>query len=345
MKLRLLIVCACASLTMSCENPMTFRTKVNADGSLDKSITFEKAEAKVATDNIFGISERKAWGIRKEMVENPTKKENTEKYRIEFNKHFASADEMNKELDNSVDSLFHVHSHFDRTFRWFYTYIRYSETIRPLNRFKLISPRDFFNQEDSLFIQRLPAEGKPISKADSLYLQVLNEKINDRFVTLALFKETFGILEIIVQKEAPHQKWRDALLKNWELVYKLIEKDQGDFKDIATKVFDTLSIPIPKQKAIADFNSLSKDLGSRTNFMSFARDGKYLNVFEMPWEIIDSNADSVAGKNLYWRPIVNKFAFSSYEMYAECREINWWAMAISVAIIGATLLLLWRKPK
>jgi hypothetical protein len=344
MKMRLLNVCACAALMMSCENPMTFRTKVNEDGSLDKTIAFEKAEAKVATDNIFGITEKNGWIVRKETVESPTKKESKEKFRIEFSKHFASSGEMNKALDDSNDSLFHVQSQFEKEFRWFYTYIRYSETIRPINRFKMVSPKDFFNQEDSVFIQRLPAEGKPISKADSLYLQVLNEKINDRFVTLALFKETFGILETIVRKNTS-TKWLDTLSKNWELVYKLIEKNQGDFKDIAPKIFDTLAIPIAKQKTIDDFNSLSKDLTSRTNFMTFARDGKYLNVFEMPWRVISSNADSVAGKNLYWKPVVNKFAFSPYKMYAECRKMNWWAVAISVGIVGATLVLLWKKPK
>lgn len=343
MKMRLLVICG-SILLMSCENPMTFRTKVNEDGSLEKSITLEKAEAKLVSNNIFGISEKKAWTVKKELVENPSKKEDKEKYRIEFNKHFSSSEEMNKELDNSIDSLFHVNSSFEKKFRWFYTYIRYSETIRPINRFKMVSSKDFFNEEDSLFIQRLPAEGKPISKADSVYLQVLNEKINDRYVTIALFKETFSVMQAIVLKNAD-KKWLDTLSRNWELAYKLIEKDQGEFRDVAVKVFDKLSIPIPKQKVAEDFNSLSRDLSARTNFMSFARDGKYLNIFEMPWEVVTSNADSVAGKNLYWRPIVNKFAYMPYEMYAECRKMNWWAMAISVAVVGVTLVLLWKKPR
>jgi hypothetical protein len=129
------------------------------------------------------------------------------------------------------------------------------------------------------------------------------------------------------------------------LVYKLIEKDQGEFRDVAARVFDTLSIPVPKKKVIEDFNLLSKDLSARTNFMGFTRDGKYLNVFEMPWEIVSSNADSVSGKNLYWKPIVNKFAYLPYEMHAECRRMNWWAIAISLVIVGVTLLLLWKRPR
>ncbi|HTH54499.1 MAG TPA: hypothetical protein VL728_00550 [Cyclobacteriaceae bacterium] len=342
MKMRLLIICACAILIISCENPMTFRTKVNEDGSLDKTITFEKAEEKVATNNIYGISEKNGWATKVNSLESSTEKAKDKKFRIELNKHFASDQELNKELDNTNDSLFHVHSQFEKKFRWFYTYIRYSETIRPINRFKMVSPRDFFNQEDSLFIQRLPAEGKPISKADSLYLQILNEKINDRFATLAIFKETIILIEAIVRKNTSDKKWLDTLSKNWELVYKLIENDQK-VENLIPKVFDTLSIPVDRLKAAKDFDSLSKELTSRTHFMSFARDGKYLNAFEMPWDIVSSNADSLAGRNVYWKPLVNKFALSPYEMYAECRKMNWWAVAISAGIVFTTLILLWKK--
>src|SRR5882762_9964961 len=98
---------------------------------------------------------------------------------------------MNKDLDNTTDSLFHVHSSFEKKYRWFYTYIKYSEKIRPINRFKLVSPKDYFNQEDSAFIQRLPAEGKSISKADSVYLDLLNQKITDHFATKGMYLEYY----------------------------------------------------------------------------------------------------------------------------------------------------------
>lgn len=345
MKIQLLILCVCVLSIMACDNPMTFRTKVNEDGSLDKSITLEEADGWLSNNNIFGISEKSAWAIKKELKETPTEKRDKEKYRIEFTKHFTSSDEMNKELDNSTDSLFHVHSQFEKKFRWFYTYIRYSETIRPINRFKMVSPQDFFNREDSLFIQRLPAEGQPISKADSLYLQMLNEKITGRFANMAIFREVYNNLTEVIVRNSLDKKWLDSLSKKEEAIYKMIEQDQGGFEKIAGKVFETLHIPLPQQKVNEDFQELSQDLKRRTDFMSFARDGKYLNIFEMPWSVVSSNADSIAGNNLYWRPLVNKFVFMDYEMYAESRQMNWWAMAISVVIVGATLVLLWRKPK
>jgi hypothetical protein len=343
MKTNFLILCICALLTMSCENPMTFRTKVNEDGSLDKTITFEKAEEKVATENIFDIGEKKGWSVKKQLITESTKKRNEKKeFKIEFSKHFATDEEMNKELDPASDTLFHIRSKFEKNFRWFYTYIKYSETIRPINRFKMISPKDFFNREDSLFIQRLPSEGKAISSADSVFLQVLNEKITGRFANLAIFKETYKVLEDVARKNSLDQKWLDTLSKKRDFIYQLVEKDQGEFQVIAVKVFDTLSIPLPRQKVLDDCKTLSKDLKSRTDFMAFARDGKYLNEFEMPLEIVTSNADSVAGKNLYWRPLVNKFVYMDYEMYAECRKMNWWAIAISIAIVGFTVFSLWK---
>src|SRR6185295_12064120 len=143
---------------MSCENPMSFRTKVNVDGSLEKSITFEKADGGLASNNAFGISEKSGWAIKKDLIHVEKGKANEAKYRIQFIKNFKNDGEMNSELDNNLDTLFHVHSTFEKKYRWFYSYIKYSETIRPINRFKLVSPADYFNREDSTFIQRLPAE-------------------------------------------------------------------------------------------------------------------------------------------------------------------------------------------
>jgi hypothetical protein len=201
----------------------------------------------------------------------------------------------------------------------------------------MVAPKDFFAPEDSSFIKRLPAEGKKISNADSVYLQVLNDKISKNYVNMGLFKETYKALEEVLIQNSLDKKWLDSLRKQQDFIYQFIDKDQGEFLKVAAKIFDTLNIPIPKEKADMDFKKFSKDLSSRIDFMSFARDGKYLNEFEMPWSVVSSNADSVAGNKLYWRPLVHKFIYMEYEMVAESRKLNAWAVIVSLVIVGLTM--------
>jgi hypothetical protein len=159
---------------------------------------------------------------------------------------------------------------------------------------------------------------------------------------MGIFKETYQALEEVIKKNLHEEKWLDTLRKNQEFIYNRIEKDKG-VTDFIGKITDSLKIPLSKAKATQDFNELTKDLNSRLNFMSFTRDGKYLNEFEMPWTVVNSNADSVAGNRLYWRPVVNKFVYMDYEMFAESRKLNVWALIASALIIGLTILSLKRK--
>ena len=286
MKSKTILTLTVATLVLAaCENPMRFETRVHEDGSLDKTIFFEKTDSTVSERNIFGIKEGNGWkvDVKKLPTEDSSKKSNPE-FSIRFEKSFASSDALNAELDTPSDSLFHVYSVFEKKFRWFYTYIRYTETIRPINRFKMVDPEDYFNQEDQAFINRLPAEGTAISKADSLYLQMLNEKISDYFTNMGIFNEEYKILEEVLLKNKVDKKWLDTLRKKQDFIYDHVDKMKGEL-DFAAKMADSLKIPLPKPASSRDFQEASKDFNNRLTFMKFARDGKYVNVIEMPWTV------------------------------------------------------------
>jgi len=321
-------------LIMSCENPIRMETKVHEDGSLDKTIEFDKADSLVQFQNYFGVSQSKGWVMTSEKIES---NDNKKKFKITFTKSFQSADFINKELGLRSDTLFAVHSNFEKRFRWFYTYIRYSEILSPIDRFKMVDANDYFNQEDRSFINRLPGEETAISKADSLFLKQLNEKIYDQYAKMGMFNEQFAILKEVVKRNAPDKKWSDTLNMYRELIYDKLDEMNDDPALVYIKLADSLHIPIEKERAIKDFTTLSKDLASRFGFMAFARDGKYMNAIEMPWTIMNSNADSIAGNTSYWNPLPTKFAIQEYEMFAESRRLNWWAVGVSIAILGLTV--------
>jgi hypothetical protein len=327
-------------LLTACENPIALKTIVHEDGSLDKTIVLEKTKKDYVEQNYFGIHEQSGWTV--EVTEDESGKDD-HKYRIAFSKHFNSTDEANDELDRPADTLFQIHSTFEKKFRWFYTYIHYAETIRPINRFTLTPVENFFNQEDFAFIDRLPGEGTAISKADSIYLEVLNEKISDRFVKMALFDEANNMIKTVIAKNNIDKRWLDTLDQNKELIYRIIDDPKSE-NNIPAQIADTLGIPIDKDQAGKDFEALSKKFESRLNFMSYAYDGgKYVNEIHLPWKIIETNADSVVQNVAVWKPLAVKFALREYTMYAECRQLNLWAVLVSVGIGILTLWLFIKK--
>jgi hypothetical protein len=292
--------------------------------------------------NIFTVGKSNGWKVTVSPVMDG---KDDDKYRVQFEKSFASPEAMNAELDKASDTLFRVKSSFEKKFRWFYTYIRYSETYRPLNRFKLLPYDEFFNAEDMQFIRRLPAEGASISKADSVSLQMLNIKVDDYYARAAIADEQVENFKKLISLTNTRTTVLDSLEGLRQIFLDWLEDNKND-KDFLMRVSDSAQIEFPDRKRatfLAD--SLSADLNARLRFMSYVRDGRYQAMMEMPWTVVQTNADSVAGNRLYWRPLQHKFLFTDYELYAESRQLNWLTVTISLVVIGITLLLWLRRTR
>jgi hypothetical protein len=338
---RLIVLLTVIALA-ACENPIAQETKVHEDGSLDKAIIFEKTDSSVLERNIFNVGKSNGWKVTVSPVMDG---KDDDKYRVQFEKSFASPEAMNAELDKASDTLFRVKSSFEKKFRWFYTYIRYSETYRPLNRFKLLPYDEFFNAEDMQFIRRLPAEGASISKADSVSLQMLNIKVDDYYARAAIADEQVENFKKLISLTNTRTTVLDSLEGLRQIFLDWLEDNKND-KDFLMRVSDSAQIEFPDRKRatfLAD--SLSADLNARLRFMSYVRDGRYQAMMEMPWTVVQTNADSVAGNRLYWRPLQHKFLFTDYELYAESRQLNWLTVTISLVVIGITLLLWLRRTR
>ncbi len=322
----------------SCEHDVAMETTVHEDGSLDKVIVFENEDS---SKNILGLGSTAGWT---KSVERASSKNDSVKNRdviVTFRKTFASAEEVNTELAVPNDTLFRVSGKFEKKFRWFYTYIYYADTYHAINRMKL-SIDDYVTQEDYAFIDRLPAEGKTISKADSLYLIELNKKLFDIYGTIAIYDEYHTVNIDLIKKYHLENRWIDTLNQHkQDLFLRMERKDLDD--DFMLRFMDSLNIPLPYKELINEYKALSKPLESKTNFISVANEGKYVHRINMPWEIINTNADSVVNNQAIWMPPVTRFLIKDYTMYAEARTMNYWAVALSVVLVGLTFYLFIRK--
>lgn len=347
-------------LLSGCDHDIAITSDVHEDGSLGRTIMLQM-DSDAALHNFMGVSAATGWQTSVEAA-TPGKADNNEENKeklILFSKHFASVADANAEMDGESDTLFHVMSTFEKKNRWFYTYIDYSDTYRALDRFKGVVPKDYFTEEDYAFIERLPAEGKPISKADKLYLDRLNEKIFDIYGTRSIFEELFSSMLQTLRDYKVAPQWTDSLIRKKEEIYSRFVKEDGvgertdDLLDGGDKketddgligAADYLKIPLP-DAARAELRKQYAELEPRLNVISFAYTGKFLHAIRMPWSVVSTNADSVNGNQLFWKPPVTKFLLKDYTMTARARKLNLWALIISGLVVLATLALFFARPQ
>jgi hypothetical protein len=329
------LISAFAIALTSCEHRVTMETTVHPNGQLDKQIFLEveKKQKKIKESSIHFIDSiyLTEWQLM-DSIQLPTYlKPEEDKAYIGYSKHFASTEEANQHLATPNDTLFRVTSSFEKKFRWFFTYITYSDTYHAINRLGLPNT-DFFTEEDFRFIDRLPAEGKRMRAADSIYLKVLNDKITDHYGNRAFFEEYYTLLVDLVEHELPGTDWPVKLNARKEGFYQLVVADKDLEDDFVQAFADSLRIPL-RLDSFPDYVLAKKKLERKINFISSAYDGKYTHTIHMPWKIVATNADSVAGTCAYWSPPAIKFLLKDYALRVESRKTNYWAIGVTILLM------------
>jgi hypothetical protein len=332
---------ALIAVLSACEHKVSMETTVYEDGSLDKTIVLEVEDT---TRNYIGIGSESGWKNWTRLIEDSAKEKSDakKKWIVTYQKHFASSDQATAELASSSDTLFRISSKSDKQFRWFYTYLYYADTYHTINRMAL-PPDDFIVPEDYLFIDRLPAEGQTISKADSFYLSELHKRIFDVYGMRAIYESHFDLDVKLIKESGLENRWLDTLNRHKENIYRHLVKHQDVPDDFMYTAMDSLGIPFPFDKMQNRYEELYKLEDAKTSFINHASEGKYTHVINMPWQVVRTNADSVAGKRLQWNPPSIKFLLRDYTMYAEARKVNYWAFAVSLIVLIFTGYLFWRR--
>lgn len=317
----------------SCEHRLESHTKVFPDGRLHRVFVRESKDSVIALDYL-GLTQA-GWEI------DSVVRVSDQRYRIAQSRIFLSAKASNLELDaEGRDSLLRIHSHFEKRFRWFYTYYDYSETFRALNRFSL--PLDpYVTERDFQFIDRLPPDGQSLTQADSVSLDSLQQRISDRYAARAYFE---AFVELMKSEETDPKK-RDAIDRNRTAAFQLVAgdslKNMEDFLPELARRLGVDTAVLQRETFLAE----SKRLEGKISFMVWAAEAKYQHEIEMPGTLVATNADSIAFPRLMWSPSALKFHFRDYTMQATTRQPNYWAWAVSVLLMVATVVYWVRRKK
>lgn|GEM_PF-543979 len=341
-KLSMVYMIPLLALFVRCEQKITVESTVHPDGAIDRTVLFTGVDSSFLNDNMFGLRPGDGWEAEMErMTETPdanVKETPRPKYTVRFQRSFTSAGQANKTMDTPDDSLFRIRSTFHKRFRWFYSYIDYTDTYASINRFRHFPQSDFFAAEDFAFIERLPASGRSISKADSVYLEFLTAKIYDHYMIAAVYEEHLTALEQAMKKNKLAAHWFDSLQHYRGVMFSWLSKDEPEddaFEDaFFLQMLDSLNIGFPTESVAADYQQSYSSIKSRLDFMIAAAGGaKFTHIINMPWDVVDTNADSVSGSTLYWRPLPIKFMLGDYVMQGTARRLNYWAVILSAVVI------------
>ncbi len=354
MKINIILSISAACLLMACEHSVSTGTIVHEDGSLERSVTFQRAKTKPDSVEVafFNVDSSKGWTQDSVLIpsNSPKKQSVTAEYRDtirteyaeRFVKHFESVEAVNRAM-NTDSAIFHIESRFEKKFRWFYTYMVYSDTYKSINRYKRVPLSDYFAKEDYEFIQRLPSESAKISKADSLYLDHLNEKLSDQYLERAYFEELYVILEGILQRRESDRRLVDTLHDRKEKLFYRLKDEATDNSDVIAAM-DSIGIQLSAAER-DEYKRLTKQHEYQLAGFFAAASGKYVHHIQMPWPVVTSNADSVVGNSLFWKPPVVKFLVTDYTMQAESRKLNYWAVIVSGVFIVAAGVLVFRRRR
>lgn len=335
-------------LLISCDESVTTGTIVNKDGSIVRRIALLKTDSVSVNENIYGVNRENGWEVTFNESEGTSSEETKpvkeKNYDVVFTKTFNAVDDLNAELNSENPALFRIKSTLDSRFRWFYTYHKYSDTFISLNRFRELSQDEYFTVEDHAFIKRLPAEGRAMSKADSIYLQQLNTKIFDQYALRAFYEEHYKDLIASLKENEVEQSWIDTVaFYKEDFFVNVVQKDDDLEDDFILRLLDRIKAPLPLDAIHASYKTVSSDFDKRIKFMTKASELKYDHAIELPWDILDSNADSVNGTRAFWRPPVTKFLLSDLTLEAEARSLNLWTVVVSLLILAATVYLFARR--
>jgi hypothetical protein len=298
--------------------------------------------------------------------------------------HFKKVSELNRYFLLPADSMpgISIKADCKRKFRWFYTYIDYSETYQkllPLNKVPVsdyltkeeavLATSDegnliYFPAEDLLRVKKDSSENNILSHEDSLKmtakLKGLEEKFN-AWLASAIFEEVYNIfLEKAASANDPINlkeglKTKKDTIKAW-WTSKKIELDDFEHGHDLKFWTDSILIIAGHSMPISDNNRQLLNDTTRINSIEEKvmeawglTDDRYTNNVIMPGLIMKTNATILNGNMVSWKVESENFFLYDYTMEVESRIVNRWVFWLTgILIIGFGVLLLfggWKKSR
>ncbi|MCK4716312.1 MAG: hypothetical protein KAT54_05860 [Candidatus Marinimicrobia bacterium] len=229
-------------------------------------------------------------------------------------------------------------------FRWFFTILTYREIYRDANPFKQIPVSDHLTDDEINILFADDDDPKYFTGKDSLKNAEIKNEVEKKFETwlgISVFEEFYtAFLQGAVQL-GDSNLTQEKILSEKDVLTKTVladtisffEIDEDNLLDslinICKNVFQTPNV----WKLLDEGNNTFRELKNKlAAFEIFWTEG-YTNEVLMPGLLIDTNAETDEGNKVVWEVGTGNFFLRDFEMWAESRIVNRWAVLVTTVIL------------
>ena len=332
-----------------------YKTKVinavNLDGSINRKVIITRTESGEFNQGSFQVPVDSTWTIEKSME---ISEKNDTTWTLEAEKLFPSVEEINRayQADTGANSLMKRSANFEKRYRWFNTFYRFSENVEGIMSHNY--PLDDYLDSEELTHFYLPSDVRENMESgkDSLQYRALSDSIeskHEKWTMACLVKQWILDLNAICEERASYNYSLEDLQKHENKLIEFAEIgfDEDFFPDsLLGEVFGTEFL-----------DEYKAEIDSAASLLEIPLE-KYLDAeqydmeIRMPGIVIGSNGyivsleDSVQTGGMQWTVSADYFFSGDYVMWVESRVRNVYAWVISgIFLLFVITGLIWRRRR
>ena len=255
-------------------------------------------------------------------------------------KYYSKDDVLQKEIDSDVSWWKSIDREIEisKSFRFFYSYIRYKEIYRAANPYTILDYKDYISDQDMRWIAgEIPLTAKDSSAKEDIEDKLQNY-LEDALVEdfIISFEKGLGLLNESLLEDIDMQIYKDSLRKyGGDLLSEVNGQPQ------LMNAIDMIAEWTGREEILqlhddpSLFDDFTNKLESISNLIGME---SFTIAVEMPGLITETNSYRLMGNQVQWSINDHTIFFEDYEMYVESRVVNYWAFVLS-GIVALLLLI------
>jgi hypothetical protein len=271
-----------------------------------------------------------AWSVKRQTPEG-------NKHTVTATRTFASIEDMEHAIAGVRGTSIQIIPRLDKSFRWFFTRYRYSETWGKTTLIDAVPMSDFLSgQEISMIAQGALLEKKPsASRGDSLAYEELGERFmqwdaHNRFE--AYYREFLAGVRALNDPTLPAGAVEAKKELLFESTFKKAGFREGDvakFRGEFARILGTPAVPRAFDANRAGIDTVERLMA----YEGKVDDPSYVVAVTLPGIITETNATALEGNRGTWKDFMTTCLFGDYTMRIESSVVNWWAIVISGLVL------------
>lgn len=321
------VLSACIICLMSFQACLDIETtsQVNTDGSIVRTITITGDSASIYSGR-YPLDLDSSWSKSIAKID-------ANKFKLTAMRSFKTADEMTKALEGTFGKTVQYRFEFKKSFQWFFTVYRFQESNLPYVQYSSIPISEYVSKAELDMLSQKDAEKSLQTKGDSLAFWSAVERVQD-WELRNKFEPVFAsFLKGVSSLNSPSLTVQTVeLLK--DSLYRRSTKaiDKRNIDTLRLIFADVLRNPLVHKAWRASERGF-EDIKRKIDFEHEANSNSYVTSVVMPGLITNSNAGTIEGNKATWRDFKDQFHYVGFTMNVESRQVNWWAVVITLIVV------------